>query len=409
MKKLLTIIVALGLFYLGLQFLINLLIVTHDVKYSVLTEDNNYEVSEYYNKNGYFFNVLDKNRKKFSFYYVNIFNKQEKIIKNIKYYKSDDLICILPIYKRNIIGNLNCIYNNEQVSYSYLIQNNNTSINNIIDKMRKSGYDLGNNKSSNVKKNENGIFVYYNNIDSDYLYTMWFYKGMYIISRDKTIKKNLLENDSYENKYSSLVGKYYVTFNTDNKNNFRYYELIVYNIQDGGMKKIELDGVSLNSYINGVYDNKMYFTDLDSKVQYEVNPYNGTINKLDNYKFYDNLEFKTIEKKDFFEKEMIFSDNIINKNISDKFGNVEIKVDKDNYYFKTDDGRVYEVINNEYDNPVLLFKFNDLVEWKVKDGIISCVSGDTLYSYSNSMGLKPIVSNKELIYNYKNIYDYMKK
>lgn len=137
------------------------------------------------------------------------------------------------------------------------------------------------------------------NIDSNYVFTIWYYKGIYIFSNDKLVKR-YVRKDSYENNYSKLVGKYYITFNTDKKDNYRFSELISYNIIDGGFKYIEIeDNVSLNTYINGVYDNKMYFTDLDNKIEYEFDPYKGSIKKLDNYKYYNNNKFITMDKSSF--------------------------------------------------------------------------------------------------------------
>jgi len=408
MKKLIKIIFVLGLFYLVFQFIVNLFIRTHEVNYSIVTDDNSYNIVEYYNENGYYFNVSDKYNKKFNFYYSESFNKQEKIISNIKYYKTDDLVCIFPIYKKNKTGNLSCVLNNEQVSYSYLKQINNTSILNIVEKLKSLGYDSDEWNYSEEKKIKDGIYVYNKNIDDNYLYTMWFYKGIYIINNNEIIKKQVLDFDSYENKLSRLVGKYYVTFNTDKKNNYQYYEIIIYNIQDSGKKIIELEDVSLNTYINGVYDNKLYFTDIDSRVQYVVDPYESSIKKSDEFIYYNNGKLETIDKNDFFNSEKVFDEFVSNDEIRDKYGNVEIKKYKDNYYFKTDDGRVYEVINNNYSSPILLFKFDDLVEWDVKYGVVSGVSKDTLYTYTNNSGLRPVIVNKELIYNYKNIYDFMK-
>lgn len=409
MKKILKIVFVLGVLFLAFQFIVNLLVKEHKVEYSLLSKDNDYNIYESYNKNGYYFKVTDKDKMRFNFYTNTSFNKQEKIIKDIKYYKTDDIVCILPIYKNKVVGNLACNYNNEQVSYSYLKQIGNNSVKNIEKELTKDGYKSDEWTTSETIKMKDDIYIYPKNIDDDYIFTIWFYKGIYIVDNEGISKKEFLDYDSYENDFSRLVGKYYVTFNTDNKSNYQYYEIITYNIQDGGMKKIELDNISLNSYINGVYDNKMYFTDLDSKTQYVVDPYNSSIKSLDKYKYYYNNKFKTVDKVKFFSSNKIFSNNVLSKKISNKYGDVEIKKDMDNYYFKTKDGVVYEVINNDFNHPIKLFQFSDLVEWNVKDEVISGISKNTLYTYTNKNGLRPVIVNDELIYNYKNICDFMKK
>ena len=42
---------------------------------------------------------------------------------------------------------------------------------------------------------------------------------------------------------------------------------------------------------------------------------------------------------------------------------------------------------------------------KVVGNTVFGINNDTLYMYSNKDGLKKILSNRELIYNFKNIYD----
>lgn len=409
MKKFLKIIIILGLLFLIFQFAINLLIQKHNVNYSILTDNNSFDVNERFDKNVYYFRIKDKKKMIFNFYASVDYNKQEKIIKNIRYFKSDDLVCILPVYKKGKVGNLLCNYNNEQVSYSYLKQTGNKSIDNIIDLLKKDGIRSDEWNYSDSLKKMDGIKVYTKNIDDNYIFTTWFYKGIYIIDNKKIDKRELLDLDSYENNYSRLVGKYYVTFNTDNVSNYKFYEIITYNVQDGGKKKIELDNISLNSYINGIYDNKLYFTDLDSKIQYVVDPYKNSISKLNNYNFYYNGKMRKISKNKFFDSNKIFSYDILDKRISKKYGNVEIKKYNDLLYFKTGDGVVYEIINNDINNPIKLFQFRDLVDWNVKDGIVSVIDKNTMYSYSNLYGLRPIIVNDELKYNYNNICDFMKK
>ena len=51
-----------------------------------------------------------------------------------------------------------------------------------------------------------------------------------------------------------------------------------------------------------------------------------------------------------------------------------------------------------------LFKLKDVTDWKVINNNILIISRDKLYIYNDLYGLKLIVKNNELKYNYKNIY-----
>ena len=69
------------------------------------------------------------------------------------------------------------------------------------------------------------------------------------------------------------------------------------------------------------------------------------------------------------------------------------------------DGSVYQIVSDYYDQKVKLFQLDDFKELKVLNNNIYGVSNDTVYIYNNKIGLKKAIVNRELIYNYKNIYD----
>ena len=88
---------------------------------------------------------------------------------------------------------------------------------------------------------------------------------------------------------------------------------------------------------------------------------------------------------------------------------VEIKQDGYFYYFKTKEGKMYR---SHIDNPTaaeVLFKFDNMTEWKVKNGDVLVAAGDMVYFYNEEEGLRPIAKNSELVYNNKNIIDFWKQ
>ena len=64
-----------------------------------------------------------------------------------------------------------------------------------------------------------------------------------------------------------------------------------------------------------------------------------------------------------------------------------------------------QIISDYYDQKVKLFQLDDFKELKVLNNNVYGVSNDTVYIYNNKIGLKKAIVNRELIYNYKNIYD----
>ena len=169
------------------------------------------------------------------------------------------------------------------------------------------------------------------------------------------------------------------------------------------------NNLSVNTYINGNYKNNLYITDNDIKTQYKIDPNKKEVKKVGNkhsgFKTFNNNKLSITRRN----KNNIFNDNVKNKEITKLYGNVIIKKYNSNYYFKTKDGKVYEIINNNYHNPILLFKFIGLDDLKIKDDAISFISDNTIYTYTDKYGLRPIIINNEMRYNNKNIYDFIKE
>ncbi len=380
----------------------------HSIKYN----NGKYLITENYKKidkeHNYYFTIKNK-KDTFSFIYKNSNNKK-RIINKINSYKYNNLKCILPVYKNNSVSDIYCLLDNKQVSSSYLKEIRNKSFNKVLKEVKKDNYKLDILKSSNKKVNKDYISIYQNNLNN-YKYVVWSYKGIYVIDNKNILKKKFLKKDKYDNNLSSLVGNYYVIINTDlSSDNIEYRELFVYDLIKDKDFVIKLKyKLSINTYINGVYNNLLYLTDNDSKIQYSIDPKTKSIKKVGNrhsgFINYSN-DKKNIVRRN---KDNIFDYNVKNKKISKLYGDVIIKKYKSIYYFRTKDGRVYQIINNNYNNPVLLFKVIDMKEWKLYNNSMSFISDNLVYSYDCTYGLKEVILNNEFRYNSKNIYDFIKK
>ncbi len=418
MKKLIPILLILIFIGCGGQAVIQSLIKHRNVNYSIKTKDNSYLIKEkmiFQNKkSNYYFEILDKENHYFDFYYSGEFNRQSNVIKDIKYYNYNDLYCIFPIFKRGKNDDIFCNYKKKQVSYSYLKQINNTDINKVIKELKKQNYNYSSWKDSNSSIKEDNYDIYIDNIPNDMIFTMWFYKGIYVLKDGKIDKRDWLNNDTYENNISAIVGRFYVSVNTDQTSGNEYAEFYLTDIKNSGKNRIDIDPrISTNMYVNGEYDGKYYYTDLNNKIQYSLNPEKGKIeevgNEKDGFKILINNKLENINSKEFLKDKVYFTNDVTNNVLETKYDAVSVKEDNQYYYFLTKNGDFCRISIDDLKNPVYLFNFSNVSEWSVKNNNIKIVIGDMLYFYNDNSGLVPIIKNSELKYNYKNICDFTEK
>mgnify|MGYP002620541046 CR=1 FL=1 len=140
-------------------------------------------------------------------------------------YKIKDINCIIPIYKnKKIENNIYCLNKKEQVS-NYSLQNN-KEYKNILKKAKKYNFPTINktNKTTKYKK----LSIYKDNINDDEVYTIWDYRGIYIVKNNNYQYKSILSNDIYDNVMATIVNKYYVIFDNRSVNGIEkiyYYDI----------------------------------------------------------------------------------------------------------------------------------------------------------------------------------------
>ncbi len=421
MKKLVPIIFILGMLSLIIQFGIQALIKHHEVDYSIITDDNAYLINEKLNvedgDHTYSFIVTDKkNNDIFYFDFVHNYNKQDNIIKDIKFFEDEKLTCIFPIYKKNFNGDIFCNYDGVQVSNSYLRQIDNENLNTVISKLKSSGYkfDTWNDLESTFESVDGKFNLYKENLPDDIVFTMWFYNGFYRISKDEFEVKTFLNDDRYDNDRSYVINDYMFVINTDDIGATGYFNFYIFDVANGGKVKLDFEEqVTDNMYFNGVYGNKLYYTDLGKKKQFSVHPKTNVVTEVGNvdlgFKTVKNNKLVDISAKDFLEENVYFEKEIVNDDLVKLYGAKEIKIDGDMYYFLSENGNFYKTFVDDVEHAILLFNFSSVSEWLVKDGNVMIVSEDMLYFYDDNGGLLPILQNSELKYNYKNICNFVVK
>lgn len=420
MKKLIPIIFGLGLISLILQFFIQGFIKHHEKDYSIITDDNSYMINEKFNvkdkEHVYSFNLKDKKSgKNYLFDFSHDYNKQDSIIKDVKFYEYEELFCLFPIYKDGHSSDLVCNYKGKQVSNSYLKQIGNKDIKKIISKLKKGNYKADTWKDDTTPTTMENYKLYNENIPNNIIFTMWFYQGFYRITNDEVEPKIFLNKDHYENDMSYVVGDFLVSINTDDIMSYGYSDFYIFDIVNGGKIKVDFEEkLSKNMYFNGVYEDKLYYTDLDKKKQYSLDPKYEKVEEVgnveDGFKKLEGRKLVNISAKDYLEDKVYFQkDNITNNKLKEMYGAKEIKKDGNMYYFYSDDGNFYKTYITDIKHPILLFNFDSISEWIVKNGNVMVVSKNMMYFYNDKLGLLPILENDELNYNYKNICSFVEK
>ena len=411
MKKMVTVVLLLGAIALIYQFFVSCVISRHDAAYSIKTSDNSYMVKENYKKekNFHMYSLLieDKDKNVFAAIYNVDLNRSSRIIKDVKEYSDGNLICIAPILKDKKIENLSCTLDKKQVSVSYLHQIGNTSINKFVDNLKQDGYTFNNeiDLNNNISSTTSNISTF-DNLEDNLYVTMWGYKGIYLLNQNKIEYKDYLSKDSYFNTYSILCDKYYVSLDTDESEIGAFY---VANIKDGGKAHIDFDfSLSKNSYINGIYKGKIYITDIDRRVEYAINPATEKIEEVGSgkkSKYFDGESLKEVDISELVNEKKYFIYEKIDEKISSKYSGLNLIYSHDSYYYKDSNNNVYQVLKDFPDYKILLFKFDDFKEMKVVNNNVFGIVGDTVYMYNNNIGLRKVAQNRELVYNYQNIYD----
>ena len=289
-----------------------------------------------------------------------------------------------------------CLLDDKQVSIDYLLKTNNNSFLSIQNKIKK--YKINYPSSSDTKEIYQKLTVYNNNIEDNQVYYIWNYKGIYILEKDNNNYQEVLSYDLYDNIMSCIVnGNYLLWENTSVKGIDTVY---YFNHKNKKLKKIKLEKpISKDSYINGVINNKIYITDRKKKREYvfEMNTLKITPIDSDGTKYisYQNNKKKEYSKSDFFMNDQLF--------IKQEHNN---KIEKDgwfskrNFYYQ-EDNKIYKVQDN---NTVLLLELDNIKEWQIVGEEVILLSEDTIYAYNEKKGLRKIVEEKELNYNYENIY-----
>ena len=401
-KKIITFSLLLLFLTLLLEFSINYFKTSHHVEYDI----SGYMVEEdYIKKSGkdYYLIKASKDGKEYIFNAQNEFNKNEKIIKEIISYDTDDISCATIIYTNNSSSTPLCY--KDKILHSYISVENKPGMSEYLKQLNKYAED------KITSSDESYVFayneIYKNNLYKNEDIIMYNYKNIIKINGERTMTFDFSNKDVFKNEYGTLVGKYYVIPKMRNSIEFSHY--LIVDLEKETVEEIDLArevsaNISSQMYVNGIYNSNLYIFDKSNLVQYEINPGKGEI------KVVGNKDKKGIVYKNGQEEEIgVYTLNNEKVTFTENYDAYK-EIDYDQIFLTSNgavyvkDGVFYKVYNNYLKNPIYLFEAKNVQDIKVKEDNIYYINDQFLYRY-NDYGNVRILKREQFKYDYTNIYD----
>ncbi len=401
-KKIITFSLLLLFLTLLLEFSINYFKTSHHVEYDI----SGYMVEEdYIKKSGkdYYLIKASKDGKEYIFNAQNEFNKNEKIIKEIIPYDTDDISCATIIYTNNSSSTPLCY--KDKILHSYISVENEPGMSEYLKQLNKYAED------KITSSDESYVFayneIYKNNLYKNEDIIMYNYKNIIKINGERTMTFDFSNKDVFKNEYGTLVGKYYVIPKMRNSIEFSHY--LIVDLEKETVEEIDLArevsaNISSQMYVNGIYNSNLYIFDKSNLVQYEINPGKGEI------KVVGNKDKKGIVYKNGQEEEIgVYTLNNEKVKFTENYDAYK-EIDYDQIFLTSNgavyvkDGVFYKVYNNYLKNPIYLFEAKNVQDIKVKEDNIYYINDPFLYRY-NDYGNVKILKREQFKYDYTNIYD----
>ena len=401
-KKIITFSLLLLFLTLLLEFGINYFKTSHHVEYDI----SGYTVEEdYIKKSGkdYYLIKASKDGKEYIFNAQNEFNKNEKIIKEIISYDTDDISCATIIYTNNSSSTPLCY--KDKILHSYISVENEPGMSEYLKQLNKYAED------KITSSDESYVFayneIYKNNLYKNEDIIMYNYKNIIKINGERTMTFDFSNKDVFKNEYGTLVGKYYVI--PKMRNNIEFSHYLIVDLEKETVEEIDLAKevsakISSQMYVNGIYNSNLYIFDKSNLVQYEINPDKGEI------KVVGNKDKKGIVYKNGQEEEIgVYTLNNEKVKFTENYDAYK-EIDYDQIFLTSNgavyvkDGVFYKVYNNYLKNPIYLFEAKNVQDIKVKEDNIYYINDQFLYRY-NDYGNVKILKREQFKYDYTNIYD----
>ena len=383
--KVLLLIFVLAIFIIILNKITNIKNLTYKVNY----ENAKFTIKEKYNKKDYYIELYTK-YSTFNFRIPNL--KKKRVIDKIYYYKDKEYECVFSVINDNIYFDMLCANDNIMYDY-YSIIGKDSKLDEYVESIKEYKKEKFTDDLSDKKQMDDSIFYKKNDIGKSVIISS--YRGLTTI--DKSVV--LFKNDVYDSEISLFLNDYYIIADYDNQFEFKYFYLV--NLLDYSVTKIKYkDSISLDSYIQGVVDNKVYIYDKDNEKQYEIDPKKKSvkeISSLTKIRFYKNGKWTTLNKSSINRESYFEYDNLNNY-----FTDYDKVIETEKYYYlidKVDDNyKVYRVDTNNIKIKKYLFS-TDSTNIEFNNDYVYFLSEDNIFYYSDYTGLRTLLQNNELRFN----------
>ena len=348
-----------------LFFLLFLFFVYRPYNYKKEYNINNYNVIEIFRKKDKVYKFYIKyNNQDYPFIINSKYVRKKELINEIKIYKNEKEICLLPV---SDYIEFYPLCSNKKEKYTY----NLSKVDNVDYKYRKITTIDKNYKDIKINKLNDLSFLIYN------------YKGFYLINNDTNKYIEIFKNDHYNLDLIYQYKNYLVLADYDQE--YYFNKLYYVNILNGKVKEINFDyDISFDSKFLGEYKNNIFLLDKKNKREYKIN-----------------LKRKNIELTDF---QIVKNDKLIKKDYKQIIKNLKQEPNNFNEY-KIIKDKLYRIINKEKIK-ITNKKVDKII--KFNNDEIFYLSSDKLYMFNNKIGEILLLVNFEWNFNNTNVIYFYK-
>ena len=405
MKRMFVLLLILLIGYFSFQLIFRFIDKGHIEEYNITTNGQVFSIKEIYTVNtdedDNYYLEIKVNEDTFDMQIYDNLNMSKRIITDIYYYDAD-YKCILPVINKEKYGNVICKIDDTYYNYQDL-------------KGKSESLDLFV-KNLNIDEEEqqelaskNKITVYDNLIDKHYI-ALETYKGITTINKKNMstiVDINLFEKDIYTKDISCFIDKYYLVADYNKQTKFNEFKLV--DITNNKVKTIKYDyDISLDSYILGTYENKVYLFDNSTKKEYEIDVKKETIIEVGNtnigIKILVNGNFENINAYTVYQNKTKFTPYEVSYTFNNQNYDLVLKVGKEKsgyYYIFEKNGNKYKVYRSNIQNglnKIYLFETDNTNLLYSKDSVYY-LDGKYLKRYDNK-GNRIILEYSELEFNH---------
>lgn len=404
MKRMFGLLLILLIGYFSFQLIFRFIDKGHIEEYNITTNGQVFSIKEIYTVNtdedDNYYLEIKVNEDTFDMQIYDNLNMSKRIITDIYYYDAD-YKCILPVINKEKYGNVICKIDDTYYNYQDL-KGKSESLDLFVKNLNIDS------KEQQELASKNKITVYDNLIDKHYI-ALETYKGITTINKKNMstiVDINLFEKDIYTKDISCFIDKYYLVADYNKQTKFNEFKLV--DITNNKVKTIKYDyDISLDSYILGTYENKVYLFDNSTKKEYEIDVKKETIIEVGNtnigIKILVDGNFENINAYTVYQNKTTFTPYEVSYNFNNQNYDLVLKVGKEKsgyYYIFEKVGNTYKVYRSNIQNKInktYLFETNSTELLYSKDSVYY-LDGKTLKRYDNQ-GNKIVLEYSELEFN----------